>query len=157
MQKITKQSTIAEAKRFLRENFDDGCDCPACGQLVKKYKYNINASIGVTLIEMWKLHQKGSEWVHVNSEIRPLSGGYFSLAQQWNLIEGKQTSEEGVTKRVSGYWRLTPRGNNFVNDRITVPKYVEIYDGKVVGWSDEQIGIEDCLGKKFHYAELMKS
>jgi len=146
--------TIQEAKQYLRSNFEKGIDCPCCGQLVKKYPYSLNVSIATTLIEIYKIHKSGWDWIHVNTQIRPTSGGYFSLARHWGLIIQKEV-EETDDKRGSGYWKLTDRGFDFVLSKITVPKYVYMFDGSVLGFSDTKTSISKALGKKFSYEELM--
>lgn len=155
---MTNIQTLQEAKQHLRANWDKGVDCPCCGQFVKRYTYHLNASIGATLISLYKLHEIGSEWIHVNTEIRPESGGYFSLAKHWGLIEQREKDDhERDAKRVSGYWKLTPKGNEFVRGIISVPKSVYCFDGKVLGFSEAQVNIHKALGKKFNYQELMNS
>lgn len=145
--------TIAEAKTYLRENYEKGATCPCCSQLVKKYPYHLNATVATTLIKMYELHQQGKKWVHVNTEIRPRSGGYFSIAQNWGFIAGKENEDE--TKRVSGHWTLTARGIDFVLNRIRVPRTVFVVVGKRVGFSEDEINITEALGTKFDYRELM--
>lgn len=147
--------TIDEAKKYLRDNFETGVKCPCCGQMVRKWRYCLTSSVALCLIEMYKLHINGKEWVHVNTEIRPQSGGFFSLLKWWKLIEIKP--KEGEDKRVSGYWRLTKSGEQFVLGNITVPKYVETYDNKLIGFSGDPVNIKQVLGKKFSYEELMTS
>lgn len=145
--------TIDEAKTYLRENWEKGVDCPCCGQLVKRYQYPINSSIATTLISMFQLHYAGHNWVHVNTQIRPTSGGYFSLAQKWGLIVGDKNDDS--KKRVSGRWALTQKGIDFVTGKILVPKYVYSYDKRTLDFSDEHITIQEALGKEFDYTELM--
>lgn len=147
-------TTVAQAKQYLRDNWEEGIDCPCCGQFVKRYQYSLNVSIGLTLIKMYKLHKQGVEWVHVNTQIKPTSGGYFSLGKWWDLIEQRSKGPED-DKRVSGYWRLTKRGEQFVLGAIDVPKYVEVFDNKRLGFSSDLVQIKQCIGKKFSYSELM--
>lgn len=147
-------NTIEEAKAYLRENLEKGVSCPCCKQLVKQYDYSLNVSIAHVLIQMYHLHREGQEWVHVNTEVKKSSGGYFSLAKHWDLIKQKMLNEN-EDKRVSGYWKLTTKGTAFVENRITVPKQVVMYDGRILAFSDENISIGQALGKKFSYSELM--
>lgn len=146
--------TLGEAKQFLRDNWEEGCACPCCGQFVKRYTYNLNRSVGLTLIKIFTLHKNHDVWVHVNTEIRPESGGYFSIAKHWGLIVQRE-KEETDDKRVSGYWAITAKGRKFIVGEITVPKAVEMFDGRVLKFSDEQITIQQCLGDEFSYKQLM--
>lgn len=147
---LDSMQTIKEAKQHLRENWVKGVNCACCGQFVKRYSYKLNVSIAVTLIEMYNLKK---EWVHVNTEISPTSGGYFSLAQHWKLIYQKPL--EGEDKKGSGYWALTDKGRDFVLNRIIVPTHVHMFDGRVLGFAEEHTSIVEALGKKFSYSELM--
>ena len=38
-----------------------------------------------------------------------------------------------------------------------VPSHAELYDNRLLGFSDEQISIHDALGKRFNYTELMSA
>lgn len=102
---------------------------------------------------MYRLHNEGFEWVHVNTEIRPTSGGFFSLGKWWGLIELKGKTDED--KRVSGLWRLTEKGKMFVRGELRIKKYIEIFDNKLIGFDGEDIDIRFVLGKRFSYEELM--
>ena len=55
--------TIKEAKEHLRNNFEEGIDCPCCGQFVKLYKRKLNSGMAATLIRIVKFN--GSSEVHV--------------------------------------------------------------------------------------------
>lgn len=150
------ENTIAEAKTFLRENFKDGVDCPCCGQLVKLYEYPLNNSIALTMMKMYRIHMiEGKSWIHVQKEINPSSGGYFSLAKWWGLMVG-QAKDENDDKKYSGYWGLTKKGIAFVRGEIDVPKAVKIFNSNLIGFSEERINIKESLSKKFSYSELMK-
>lgn len=145
--------TVEQAKLELRANWEAGIKCPCCGQLVKKYSYSLNAGIAEVLIKMYRNGSFAWAWVHVNKEIRPASGGYFSLAKWWGLIE--QQSNDDPAKRGSGLWRLTMKGMRFVRSEITLPKYAEIFDQHLLGFSGKEITIREALGTKFNYQDLM--
>lgn len=146
-------ATIEEARLFIESNRVDGCKCPACDQLCKEYCYNLNVSIAQALIKLYKFNRDGTTWVHVNTQLHQVSGGYFSLAKWWDLIVQKHNEDN--TKRVSGYWSLTRKGYDFVENKIMVPSYVNMYNGEVLGFSEQLVSIVGCLGKKFNYSELM--
>lgn len=147
-------TTIEEARQFVESNRKEGCKCPACDQFCKEYNYNLNLSIALALIKLYKFHQDGTTWVHVNTQLRQVSGGYFSLAKWWGLIVQKKKDGD-ESKRVSGYWALTRKGIDFVEGKLAVPSYVEMYNGEVLGFSEYNMTISDCLGSKFNYRDLM--
>lgn len=148
--------TIKDAKEYLRENWEEGVDCPCCGQLVKLYDYPLNNSIALTLVKMYQIEiSENRHWIHVQKEIRPSSGGYFSLAKWWGLIVSQEKNEDD-DKRVSGFWALTKKGKLFIENKIRVPKKVLIYNSKKIGFVEETTNITESLNKKFSYEELMK-
>lgn len=144
-------TTIAEAKKFLRDNFEKGVDCPACGQLVRRWKHSLNSSIARTLIQMYN---KGG-YVHIMNEIHLTT--MYAIAAYWGLIEAKEHNITDDNKKASGEWKLTPKGEAFVENRITIAKYCYVFDHMVDGFSKEQVDIEQSLGKKFDYKELINS
>jgi tRNA(His) 5'-end guanylyltransferase len=147
--------TIQEAKIYLRENFDKGVNCPCCGQFVKLYKRKLNSVMARCLIKMTSL-QNG--YNHVREIVKGISDtgtNDFSKLKYWGLIE--EMNNDDLDKKTSGYWRLTKQGLLFAKNQINVPKYAEIYNTKLIGFSAEQTNIIDSLGTKFNYNELMQN
>lgn len=76
--------TIAEAKQYLNDNFENGVECPCCGQNVKKYKYNLFATSALALIDLYKLVGKAQVSTHpiymnitlTEEEVRELQQGW---------------------------------------------------------------------------------
>ena len=150
-------TTLQEAKQFLRDNFEKGELCPCCGQLVKLYKINLGVGMARVLIEMYRLTAASTEvvrWIHPISELRTVNGDYAKL-RIWGLVEEKG-DDVPDDKKASGYWRITSKGMDFVNDSLTVQKKAHIFNNRCLGFSGEQIGIKQALGTKFDYHELMK-
>jgi len=152
------KNTVAEAKIFLRENWEEGINCPCCGQLVRKWRHSINSSIARTLIKMLLVETKtGNRWVHIMNQIGITT--MYSIATYWDLIEPLEYPKIDSLlddKKSSGMWFLTEKGKLFVKGFITIPKYVNVFDHKLVGTEGKEVFIQDCLGKKFSYNELMK-
>jgi len=161
MDKIDKNSTLEEVKQFLAKNFaDKGCTCPACGQNVQQYKKKIDSLMATYLIKLHKLsEERFNSYFHVEQDLDvPLRvGGSWAKLRWWGLIEEQPKDEATTSSRTSGYWKITPRGASFVKGEITLPKYVKLYNGKCRGAEGEQININDCLGDKFDYKELMST
>lgn len=147
------EPTLAEAKAWLRARVDDGERCPCCNQLAKVYRRRINAGAAVGLIYLEREH--GFGWVHVPSTGRLAQlGGEFARLRYWDLVvEEPEVRPDGGR---TGWWQLTQHGCDFVHNRLTVPKYVRIYDGRVLGYDETKwVSIVDALGHKFDYRELM--
>lgn len=160
--KLNQESTLREAKEWLRARLEKGEHCPCCGQLARWYVRKLYSSIAAALIFFYKNFEH-DKFTHKNELIAKaklpwlsaaLGGGDFSKAALWGLIEEKP-KDESDQGRTSGYWRLTKRGKDFICGKIKIQSHVRIYDGKVFGFTGDQVSITDCLGKKFSYAELM--
>ncbi len=150
--------TLSEAKEYLRNNWESGVECPCCSQLVKKYKRKLNSGMAYGLIEVYKFNKEnGFDWIHINELLqRKIAMAQLEVPKlkYWGLIEHKEFSDNPDTKS-SGYWRITLKGREFVEGRISVYKHVFVYNGKCQGFSDELTDIHEALGNKFKYPELM--
>lgn len=147
---INDDSTLREIREYLGEHGMEGVDCPCCEQFVKVYRRSLASSAGRVLIAMWR--KAGADWVHVPGLGE--QGGDPLKARFWGLIERDQSSREDGSSR-TGWWRLTPSGVAFVQDRHQVPKYAHIYNNIALLLDGPQVSIRDVLGKKFRYDELM--
>lgn len=153
-------NTIAEAKEHLKENWEKGVDCPACGQHVQLYRYPLFATSAYALIELYKLtiNNYPEEYFHVNKFAEAKAGKirspHFAELRFWGLVQAmdKKTKE----KNSSGYWAITEKGKRFVERSLKVPKYIKIYNNKFVGHEGDEISITDALGNKFNYADLIQ-
>lgn len=147
--------TIAEAKQFLRANWEKGEKCPCCSQLVKLYRYKFNSYMAVVLKDIFIHQLAGSEdWVHVIQKIRPVNGDYAKL-RHWGLLEEKGDQPE-PEKKASGFWRVTNKGKQFLYNRVEIQKYALLFDNRCFGFSGPQINIQIAFGNKFNYTELMQ-
>ena len=146
--------TIKEAKTFLKENYSKGCTCPACGQYVRLYERKLNSVMARALINLYKIGE-GVNPVHVKEIIKGISDtgtNDFSKLMYWKMIE-EEINENSKTK-TSGVWKITKLGIDFVNGK-SFPKSVMVYNNKVRGFHIENTTIEESLGVKFNYKELM--
>ena len=148
--------TLDESKPILREQAQNGGgECPLCTLFVKVYSHKCDSAMARTLIVMYR-RGAGGQFVHVPS--LPVWGGKgdhhkVSQLSWWDLVtEEKVRRPDGGR---AGYWCMTRTGIDFVERRLTIPKYALIFDARVLGHDGPQVGIEDCLGDKFNYRELM--
>lgn len=147
---IALTDTIAQGKQWLLARVDKGEHCPLCGQHAKLYRRKITSGMAASLISMYG--QTRQDWIHVTS-IKSRSRDHAMLAY-WGLIE--EMPAQGPHGGRAGYWRVTDRGCNFLKNRLTVPKYAKVYDGRVLGFDGPGVVIRDALGTKFNYDDLMK-
>lgn len=143
--------TILEGKEYLRDNWSEGVHCPCCKQYVRLWKHCINSAITRTLIDMQRRHKKGQEWIHIMHDIGITT--MYGIAEFWDLIEPHPKCEDG--KRASGMWRLTSKGISFVDGFSDIPRYAYVFNNKVYDFSRDRIWVEESLGKKFNYQELL--
>jgi len=148
---ITQESTIADAKAYMRERVDEGVDCVVCRQFVRRYRRRLHAGQARWLIELVRLYQLQSTWIHFAEVNGTLD---YAKLRDWGLIESKPNDD--TTKKDSGYWRPTQLGIDFVYDRESVPSHGVFYNRRCYRLDDSKlITIRQALGKKFVYPELM--
>lgn len=148
---FTDDMTLAEAKAILRQLVDEGEKCPLCTQLAKVYRRKVNAGMARSLIEMYRVGGT-LDWVHVPTQIGARSREEGKLAY-WGLVEEETAKREDGGR--AGYWRVTAKGVRFVREKIKVPKYARVYDGRCLGLTGDEVSIREALGSKFSYDELM--
>jgi len=116
----------------------------------------------VCLIKLYKLRKKeilfggrNDDYFHVNRfGADGTIGGDFAKLAYWGLIEAELVAD-GSKSRTSGMWRISFLGIAFVEDRLRIKEFAEIFDGKRICLSGNMLGIKDALGNKFNYQELM--
>ena len=147
---------LSVAAALLKNQMEEGTECPCCGQLAKIYRRKINSAMAYGMILFFKKFGWDKRWVHVPSEtgLSRLGGDWAKLAL-WGLIE-ERASDRDDSGPHAGWWRITDRGVGWVVGRVCVPKSVYIYNGNVLRFDqDESVGIRDALRDRFNYAELM--
>jgi hypothetical protein len=127
--------------------------CPCCDQLVKVYRRNIAGSTAYDLIRFANGTSLGEERHIRHITMRSSGGGDFAKLLYWGLVE--EAVNTSTNKRTSGMWRITPKGYDFVLNKLAIPKYALVYNGKFLGFEGDSVTIEDCLGTNFNYRELM--
>ena len=157
------QATIAQAQTYIIR-MDGGIPCPCCGQFVKEYRRKLNSTMARWLIELCRRTEapdSRDQYLSVSDEwslaINRGTGDVAKLAY-WGLIEDKPKDPDDDTRRTSGLWKPTDLGRKFAWGMVRVPSHVLVYNGNArPDDSAELVGIQDCLGSKFNYRELMQS
>jgi hypothetical protein len=145
-----------------REQLRAGFTCPHCGRYGQEYKRKLNSGMAASLIWLVKFYESRKPlgvdfWVNVqeNGTRQVLTSREIGKLQYWGLAELKPNLDE-PDKKESGLWRPTGKGIDFVYNRTRVPSHVFVYDDKVLEFSTETVNVQDALGTKFSYADLMK-
>lgn len=157
---------LSVAVKKMQEQLEAGdtSTCPCCGQITKIYKRKLGGAMARGLIQLYHgfRNQKEPAPIHIaeffqslkNAPSSAKGGGDVAKLRYWKLLRRIVGEREDGSNRV-GLYTMTKRGRAFVEGEIKVASHVHIYNGVVVGWSDTQIGIEQAIGKKFNYRELM--
>ena len=151
-----KGATLAQARErmlSLKEANDNLCPC--CHQRVKLYRRKLHTEMAMFLIKLVKAYQQSPRW-YSTRELLPATaksatdGAYLT---RWGLIEREPSMNSSGAK--AGMYKPTQKGIEFAQGGITVPSHIHILCGKTVGFSETLTTIQQCLGRKFNYAELM--
>jgi hypothetical protein len=145
---------LKEAREELRERLEEGeqLSCPVCDQGFKHWKQSMVVKAVAYFIALVGISPDGDS-VHISSFLTH-SDRNFQKMGFWGLIEREKN--DNPKKRTSGMWSITKLGIDFVNGKVSVPKYVVTYDGKLVRTEGENVFIRDILNDKFDYEELMR-
>lgn len=154
------EMSVKEAKKYLRDNWDKGVNCPCCGQRVHKRKETLSAGKVFWLIHLYRLNRQ-SPYVHARDVLDQckdtMASVDYSKLKWWGLIEQKpKDAEDDEDKRTSGLYRITDMGKLFVENKVTVNKALFVFNSIIAGRTTEMVGIRDALGTKFSYSELMR-
>lgn len=142
---------LGHAKQWLRDRVEDGAECPCCTQYAKVYRRKINSGMARALINQWRA--AGQQLVHTKDLWLKFSKEAAQL-QWWGLIAQDQTPRDDGGQ--SGWWNITDLGADFIRNRLSVPKYAYVYDGRLLRLdTSKSVNIIDCLGTRFDYQELM--
>jgi hypothetical protein len=151
---------IAEAKEFLKRNWEAGCKCPACGQHVQLYDYKLFATSAYSLILLYRMDKNSDqEYFHIREYAEAQKGKarapHFAELRFWGLIQ--RADNDDPAKKSSGYWKITDLGKQFVRGEIKVQSRILVYNNKFQGFSakSESIDIHQALSNRFDYSELM--
>lgn len=158
----TSETTLKEAKRYVLSNAQEGVECPCCTQSVRVYRRNISTEMALALIEVTKscgtlLHTGEYPWFHAPTfpNLARL-GGNFSKLVYWGLIE-EAPSRVKLDGGRAGWWRLTHDGVRFTKYGQCVPKWVYLFDGRLLKLDGPPVCMKDCLGSKHNLRELLGS
>lgn len=145
-----------EVIAWVKTNSKTGCICPCCNRLVKIYKRKLNRGMALELIDLYSLSCNNLETIFFHhTQFAKVSGGELSKLLHWGLVCEKPNTVDD--KKTSGFWGITQKGILFVENKISVEKYIYLLDAELISYSIENTNIIDSLGSKFNYQELMNS
>lgn len=143
--------SLRKARELLMEDRWEGTDCPCCDQFAKVYERGIHATTASEMIRFWRI--AGQNWSKPIDVIGKNSPDLLKC-RFWKLLEREEGFRSDGSNRV-GIWRITDKGVAFIKGEISVPEKALIYNNKLLGFTENQVTIQDCLKDKFNYSELM--
>jgi hypothetical protein len=159
-------TTLAEASTWVKERIRRGAVCPCCDQLAKIYKRKLNSSMAYALLLIRLAFRTQTDWLHVPEYLTKVvrtkakattRGGDWAKLVHWKLIVPKDDEIRGDGSKRAGFYKITDLGIAFVDGRAKVPKHVFLYAQKCLGVSEEMTTIDEALGDKFNYSDLMSA
>jgi len=147
--------TLEKARTSLLRDINQGTVCPCCDRYAKIYKRKLTSSMAYALILIYGYFKLANptQWLHVEDHLKRIPGipssirGDFAKLVHWGLLEASGEN---------GYYRITDWGRVFVEGEHFAARYVFIYNGVIMKFSEEETTIQEALGDRFSYAELMK-
>lgn len=153
---LDTSETVEAARAKLQADLDDGTHCPVCGQFAKVYKRKLNTTMVKALSLVYKAAAPTLNFVHGPTVLRGsgVFGGDLGKVAYFDLVE--EESKVRPDGGRGGLWRPTAQGRAFLQGVTTVPTYVHVYDGRVLGFSGEPVDVAH-VAPRFDYKELMNS
>lgn len=160
IQQSIEEPLFTDVKREFIDRLQRGESrlCPCCGRHAKIYKRLFNSSMARALI--WLYRRNGIDWFNLEQELRELiaaepetpRSGDPAKARHWDLLI-KAPKEN---KAAAGLYRMTPKGERFLEGHIRIPRHCYIFDDRRLKFSDDSTHIREALGDAFDYDELMR-
>lgn len=127
--------------------------CPCCKRFAKVYKRRLHSAVIQQLIKLYQLNG-ANVFVHASKLIpeKQTGAGDFTKAKYWGLIE--QSTNKNPKLKTNGFWRLTKLGVGFIENWQVIPKFLWIFDDKIIKVSDESVNISQIYNN-FDYRELI--
>ena len=149
-----RTTTLAEAKKVVRDGLKSGITCPCCGRLCKLYPRKLHKEMATFLIQLVRAAEHDDGWIHIRNLLpaSPKASTDGSYLTHWGLLETKP-SDPG--EKSDGFYRPTDKGKRFVQGKVRVPSHAYIFSGRCYHFSDEQVSITEALGQPFNYREMM--
>ena len=127
------ERTLEEARQDVRANMAAGTVCPCCDRIVKLYKRKLHANMALSLMRIYQASTAEKRkhalnylpFIHVKEYLRINrchNSNDWTLLGHWGLIEEQYWND--TEQKRSGYWRITPKGMNFLQGKMNVAKCI---------------------------------
>lgn len=132
--------------------------CDHCGQNVRKYDVSLSEGIIHALVKFRQaVNNKGENKVHL---LHDMKGDIQLTPHEWNNFSRlrfhalvAKYKENGI--HLSGYWLLIHRGAQFLKGEVSIPNKVQVFNNKVIGYSERKVFMKDVLGKLPYFENIV--
>ena len=122
----SRDLTLTEAKELLQSQISKGAICPCCGRYTKIYRRNINSGMAKFLKALYNLNQINEMPYSANDVLK-------SMVSPARSLDYGVLVHFGVIKKVStNNYQITEIGKQFVEGKISVPKFVYLQNNVLV-------------------------
>lgn len=144
---MTTTTTLEEAISVVEGALATGemINCPCCGQTVKMYGRTIHATMWQSLLIIYAAEAEGINAKDIGQKLTGTDCRDYPILRFWNLIE-----QDDGTK----HWHITLEGQEFIEGKTKIPKYVYIYNTRPHHFSEELMDASQCQ-RKFSLAETL--
>ena len=134
---------------------DKGTYCTHCGRWAQKYRKGLCSEVARFLIRLYVAQQNHDRY-YTTRELLPRDNKASTegvTARHWGLIDVAGTHNSGNAP--VGSFHLTDLGRRFVMGVEHVRSHAFTYNNELLGLDGKLVSIQDVLGKKFNYDDLM--
>ena len=132
-----------------------GGSCPVCGRSGKIWKRGLNRAMVAALTVLYD--KKTDEYTHYRDDrvTAKFPSRDFGTLAHWGLTEAKKGKKSDGNPG-KGFYRITPKGRQFIEGKLSVQRYVYLYNDQMVHVEDDEtITVREARGEDFHYDKLM--
>ncbi len=153
MSRLTPQTldnrTVMEARGQAEKMLRAGAAFvdPVTGRTAQVYDRGITPKM-VEVLALIYHHTRNDRSRFVSAQELKTRGGDYGKLRHWGLIEQK-TEKGAVPGEVirKPMWRITEKGLRFVEDDITIPKKILVFNDRRVGFVDDKlVSFSDIMG-----------
>lgn len=149
---------LSEVQRVIDEHMEPGMPemwCPACTRRVKADGRKIDSTMATELCKLYRWDDDNpGKWMDCrqrHGSVRA-KGSTHSLLRHWGLVERRDVR----TGENAGWWRITAKGRDFIDEKIRVPWKAYTFRAECRGFSKKATtSIREALGDHFDLDELL--
>jgi len=142
----------------------EGVSCPCCGQQAKVYARKLGSKIASAFVDLCDTYRTKKLPTHTTTFLNKRSDAgllmaTFHVLHLFGLVEKITDSEffklqrkkkaEAHKRSQNAFWQPTKLGMDFTRGKAVIPRYVFIFDNKVISYSSETLTLAEALEDHF--------